>query len=202
MFQPGVGMLPINFEMISLHKEKGKAMNIIGVCGSPRRGNSQWMLERVMQIATLNGAQTETLLVRKMDVRMCHGCLACEKGGKERSGVCVIKDDMQAVYPKLLAADAIVLATPVYFEMLSGLLKNFLDRTCPVWPRLEGKRLAGLAAAEEGAGQTIPNLKVYARLCRMQWVGSVSVLAKGPGDAAKTAGLDQRLKRLAQKLTA
>jgi multimeric flavodoxin WrbA len=177
-------------------------MKIIGVCGSPRRGNTEWMLDRVLGEAATNGAEIETLLLRKMDVRMCHGCLACEKGGKERPGACVIKDDMNALYPKLLAADAIVLGTPVYFEMLSGLLKNFLDRTCPIWPRMEGKRLAGLAVAEEGIGQTISNLKVYARLCRMPWMGGVTVLAKGAGDAAKTAGLDRRLQRLAQKLTA
>ncbi len=177
-------------------------MKVMGVCGSPRRGNSEWMLEQVMREAVLKGAEVETLLLRKMDVRNCRGCLACEKGGEERPGVCVTRDDMNNLYPKLLAADALVLATPVYFEMLSGLLKNFLDRTCPIWPRLEGKRLAGLAVAEEGVGQTISNLKVYGRLCRMRWMGSVTTLAKGPGDAAKTAGLELRLKRLARKILA
>jgi multimeric flavodoxin WrbA len=175
-------------------------MKIIGICGSPRRGNSEWMLEQVMREAALNGAEVETLLLRKMDVRMCRGCLACEKERQEKPGNCVIKDDMHKVFPKLLAADALVLSTPVYFEMLSGLLKNFLDRTCSIWPRLEGKRLAGLAVAEEGTGQTIQNIKVYGALCRMQWTGSVTALARAPGDAAKIAGLDRRLKRLAQKI--
>ncbi|OGO06489.1 MAG: iron-sulfur protein, partial [Chloroflexi bacterium RBG_13_57_8] len=126
----------------------------------------------------------------------------CEEGGKQRPGVCKINDDMPGVYPKLLAADVIVLATPGYFEMLSGLLKNFLDRTVAIWPRLEGKRIAGLAVAEEGIGQTVQNLKVYASLCRMRWMGSVQVLAKNPGDAAKKAGLESRLKRLTRKLLA
>lgn len=71
-------------------------------------------------------------------------------GGRERKGICKIKDDMTKIYPKLLATDAIILATPSYFEMLSGLLKNFLARTCPIWPKLEGERIAGLAVAEEG----------------------------------------------------
>ncbi len=109
---------------------------------------------------------------------------------------------MNQIYPKLLAADTIVLASPGYFEMLSGLLKNFLDRTCAIWPRLEGKRLAGLAVAEEGIGQTIQNFKVYARLCKMQWIGSVSVLAKNPHDAENIQGLDLRLKHLARKIIA
>ena len=177
-------------------------MKIIGVCGSPRRGNTEWMLRTLLEAAARHGADVELLLLRKMDVKMCRGCLACEEGGKDRKGVCKIKDDMAEVYPGLLAADAIVLATPGYMEMLSGRLKNFLDRTCPVWPGLEGKRIAGLAVAEEGIGQTIRNLKGYASLLKMRWVGSVTALAKNPGDAAKVPGLDKRLKRLANKLAA
>jgi multimeric flavodoxin WrbA len=175
-------------------------MKIVGICGSPRRGNTEWMLSQAMQEAAQAGAGVETLLLRKMDIRMCLGCMACEEGGLQRLGICKVKDDMLVVYPKLLEADAIVLATPVYFDMLSGLLKNFLDRTCAIWPRLEGKRMAGLAVAEEGIGQTIKNLKVYAGLCKMEWMGSVTALAKKPGEAAKIEGLERRLKRLAWKL--
>ncbi len=175
-------------------------MKIIGVCGSPRKGNTEWMLGRLLDEAKRQGAEAEILLLREMDIKMCRGCLACEKGGKKRRGECVIKDDMAAVYPKLITADAIVLATPGYMEMLSGRLKNFLDRTCAVWPRLEGKRIAGLAVAEEGIGQTMRNLKGYASLCKMRWMGGVRALAKNPGDAAKVPGLDKRLARLARKL--
>ena len=176
-------------------------MKIVGICGSPRRGNTEWMLNRLLAAAAQNGADVETLLLRKMDVRMCRGCLTCEEGGKDRKGDCKIKDDMTEVYPKLLAADALVLATPGYFEMLSGLLKNFLDRTCPVWPRLEDKRIAGLAVAEEGIGQCIRNFKTYASLCKMQWVGSVTTLAKTPGEVARHKDIERRLTRLANKLT-
>ena len=175
-------------------------MKILGISGSPRKGNTEWMLGKLLEMAAQNGADVEMLLLRKMDVRICRGCLTCEEGGKERKGICKIKDDVTEVYPKLLAADVIVLATPGYFEMLSGLLKNFLDRTCPIWPRLEGKKIAGLAVAEEGVGQTIQNLKTYASLCKLQWIGSVTALAKTPGEVARNKSLRPRLKRLAQKL--
>jgi len=175
-------------------------MKIIGVCGSPRRGNTEWMLKKLLEAASAEGADVELLLLRKMNVRTCYGCLSCEKGGVQRKGICKIKDDMTAVYPKLLAADAIVLATPVYFEMLSGLLKNFIDRTCPVWPGLTGKSFAGLAVAEEAIGQTMQNLRKYSSLCGMRWAGSVTVLAKTPGDAARHKGLEKRLRRLAKKV--
>jgi multimeric flavodoxin WrbA len=179
---------------------KKSAMKIVGVGGSPRKGNTEWMLVKLFEELSRGGAEVEMLLLRKMDVKMCRGCLVCEKGGRERKGDCTIKDDMVTVYPKLLAADAIVLATPGYMEMLSGLLKNFLDRTCAIWPRLEGKRIAGMAVAEEGIGQTMNNLKTYASLCKMRWMGSVAVLAKNPGDAVRIPGLERRLKRLAQKI--
>ncbi|HEX7475550.1 MAG TPA: flavodoxin family protein [Dehalococcoidales bacterium] len=175
-------------------------MYILGISGSPRKGNTEWMLNKLMESAAESGADIETLLLRKMDVRLCRGCLSCEEGGRERKGICVIKDDMTEVYPKLLKADAIVLASPGYFGMLSGLLKSFLDRTTPVWPHLEGKQMAGLAFAEEGTGQTIQNFKHYALLCKMHWTGSVSVLAKLPGEVAQNNSIEPRLKRLAQKL--
>jgi multimeric flavodoxin WrbA len=175
-------------------------MKIIGVCGSPRRGNTEWMLTTLCESLEKGGAKFEVLLLRKMDVKMCRGCLACEKDGKERKGDCVIKDDMASIYPKLLAADGIVLATPGYMGLLSGLLKNFLDRTCAVWPRLEGKKLAGLAVAEETTGQVVQNLRYYGKLLKMQWVGSVFTFAKLPGDAAKIPGIKKRIERLAKNI--
>jgi multimeric flavodoxin WrbA len=175
-------------------------MQIIGISGSPRRGNTEWMLEKFMQCAAQNGAETETLRLREMEVQQCRGCLTCEKGGRQRPGACVIKDAMAEVYPKLLKTDALVLASPAYFGMLSGRLKNFLDRTTPIWPHLAGKAIAGLAVAEEGTGQTIQNFKHYAAICQMNWTGSVTVLAKMPGDAARNSRLAPRLERLARRL--
>lgn len=175
-------------------------MKVIGVCGSPRRGNTEWMLDTLMTAAARHGAETETLLLRKMDVRMCRGCLACEEGGENREGKCKINDDMNEIYPKLLAADAIVLASPGYMEMISGRLKNFLDRTCSVWPRLKGKKLAGLAVAEEGTGQTISNIRHYGKLLKMRWAGSVTALAKNTGEISKNKTIKPRLERLGRKL--
>jgi len=175
-------------------------MKIIGISGSPRKGNSERMLTRLLEKISGYGVEVESLLLRKMDIRRCKGCLACEEGGKDRPGICQIKDDMQDDYPKLLVADVIVLASPVYFEMLSGLLKDFLDRTCPIWTRLEGKRVAGLAVAEEGIGQVINNFKTYASVCSMSWIGDVTALAKTPGEAAQDKNLGRRLNRLAKRI--
>ena len=175
-------------------------MKIVGICGSPRKGNTEWMLSKLLESAEECGADTELILLRKKDIRRCTGCLVCESGGKKRKGVCNIKDDMQEVYSKLLKADVLVLGTPVYFGMLSGLLKDFMDRTCAMWPLLESKPIAGVAVAEEGIEKAVDNLKTYASICSMRWVGGVTALAKNRGEASYDKDVERRLKLLGKKL--
>ena len=173
-------------------------MRILLVGGSPRKGNSEWMLNQLAHDLSEQGAQVDVLLLRKTYVKQCVGCLKCE----DRAGRCRLNDAMNNLYPTLVEADAIVMASPVYFEMISGLLKNFIDRTCPVWTKLEGKTLAGLLCAEEGIGQAGRNLQQYARVCKMRWLGAVTTLAKNPGEAEKDVTLKLKLKRLAGRITA
>jgi multimeric flavodoxin WrbA len=176
-------------------------MKVVAVCGSHRKGNTEWMLNKLMEKLKENGVEVELILLRKARVKMCLACLKCEEGGKNRKGICKIQDDMNAINPKLIEADCLVFGTPVYFDLLSGLLKNFLDRTCAIWPHLEGKPLAGVAVAEEGIGQAIQNIKTYGDICGMIWVGSVTGLAKNPGDIAKDKNVTRRLLKLADKIT-
>jgi NAD(P)H-dependent FMN reductase len=84
--------------------------------------------------------------------------------------------------------------------MLSGLLKNFIDRTCPIWPRLELKPIVGIAVAEEGIGKAVDNLRTYASVCGMRWVGHVTALAKTPRQVSEDRDIERRLKRLRKKL--
>ena len=175
-------------------------MKVLGICGSPRKGNTEWMLTTVLVAAAGGGAATDLLLLRRADVRPCRGCLACEERDDAGRGVCRIADDMQGILPKLLAADALVLGTPGYMGLLSGLLKSFLDRTCPIWPALRGKRIAGVAVAEEGVGAALRNLRTYGDLLRMKWLGGVAALAKLPKDASRQPALRRRLERLGRQL--
>jgi len=175
-------------------------MKLVGVCGSPRKGNTEWMLRKLLEAASKAGAETELILLREKDIKGCDGCLSCEAGGKERKGVCKLRDDMQQIYPKLLEADGLAFGTPVYFEMLSGLLKNFLDRTCPIWPMLERKPIVGIAVAEGGIGKAVDNIKTYASVCNMRWVGQVVALARDPRQVSKEKDIEVRLRGLAGKL--
>lgn len=175
-------------------------MKLLSVCGSPRKGNTEWMLTELNRLCQSDGFETELVLLRKLDIRQCTGCLACEKGGRERKGVCKIKDDMAGILPRIVEADIIVFGTPVYFEMLSGLLKTFMDRTCPVWPKLNGKGCAGIAVAEEGIGKAVDNLETYASLCGMKWTGSATALAKTPHQAAEDPAAAAEVARLAEAI--
>ena len=175
-------------------------MKLLGICGSPRKGNTEWMLRKFLEAAAKAGAETEIILLKDKDIKGCSGCLSCEAGGKERKGVCKIRDDMQEILPKLIEADGMALGTPVYFEMVSGLLKNFMDRTCPIWPKLEKKPIVGIAVAEAGIGKAVENIKTYASVCNMRWVGEVTALARDPRQVSKQKDIEPKLKKLAEKL--
>ncbi len=175
-------------------------MKIVGICGSPRKGNTEWMLQTLLAAARDRGVETDLILLRTSHVEMCRGCLACERRNRENVGNCNYADDMKDILPKMLTADVIVLGTPGYMSLMSGLLKNFLDRTCPVWPAMKGKGIAGVAVAEEGIGAALRNIRTYGDLLKMRWLGSVTTLAKLPKEASRQPGLENRLRILGRKL--
>jgi multimeric flavodoxin WrbA len=158
------------------------------------------MLRQVMTQARKLGAEVETILLREKHIQLCDGCLSCELGGESRKGECRLKDDMQEIYPRLLQADAVVFATPVYFEMVSGLLKNFMDRTCPIWTRLEGKLVAGIAVAEEGIGKALENIQTYCSVCKMRYIGGVTALGRDPRDVSRDKAVLKQLQALGREL--
>lgn len=107
--------------------------------GSPReKGNSALLAEQAAAGARAAGAQVDIFYLHGMDIRACDGCDLCHEQGDG----CVIMDDMQLIYPKLKAADAILVASPVYWFTLSAQTKLCIDR----WYALEspqGNELAG-----------------------------------------------------------
>ena len=104
---------------------------VVGVAGSPRRnGNSDVMLEAALAAAAVAGARVERIVPSRDGVSACRGCNACS-----RDGVCIQRDGMIEVYPLLDAADAFVVATPVFFASVPSTLKALLDRFQPYWAR-------------------------------------------------------------------
>jgi len=101
----------------------GKSVLIIK--GSPRiNGNSAALANQVYAGAKRAGAEVEAINIAEMDIRPCDACDVCA----ESFGGCIVDDDMQALYPKLTNADAIVLAFPIYFFTINAQMKLFIDR--------------------------------------------------------------------------
>jgi multimeric flavodoxin WrbA len=106
-------------------------MKVLGILGSPRRGgNSETLLKALLQGAAAGGAEVEEVLLRNLKISPCLEIYHCFK-----DGTCPIKDDMQELYGKLLAADVVVLATPVFFYGVSAQAKTMIDRTQALWAR-------------------------------------------------------------------
>jgi len=99
---------------------------IVIVKGSPRReGNSAILAEQLAEGARSAGARVESFYLHYMDIDACDACDTCQS---EPYRGCIIGDDMQILYPKLLDADAIVIASPVYWFTVSAQTKLFMDR--------------------------------------------------------------------------
>lgn len=110
-------------------------------------GNSDTLAEEFAKGAVETGNIVEKISLKKKEIQYCRGCLACQNT-KE----CVINDDMKEILEKMLSADVLVFATPIYFYEMSGQMKTFLDRTNPLYVteyKFRGVYLIAAAAEEE-----------------------------------------------------
>jgi len=106
-------------------------MKVLGIMGSPRRqSNTEILLDKALEGAREAGAEVEKVLVSKLKISPCLEIYACRKDGN-----CTIKDDMQALYAKLLEADHIVFASPIFFYGVTSQAKAVIDRCQALWVR-------------------------------------------------------------------
>ena len=100
-------------------------MKILAICGSPRKGNTEFMLRKVLESAEKNNAETELILLKDKNIKLCIACDLCFKEGKP----CHIDDDFKAMRDKIVSSDILLLGCPNYFKNVSTLMKMFIDRT-------------------------------------------------------------------------
>jgi len=106
-------------------------MKVLGLFGSPRRGgNTELLLEEALKGAEREGAEVERIYLTDYTITPCKECHGCDD-----TGHCVILDDMQKIYPNLLEADIIILASPIFFYGVTAWAKAFIDRGQPLWAR-------------------------------------------------------------------
>lgn len=107
------------------------AKRVFIALGSPRKeANSTILAEKAGEGAREAGADVESFYLQGMDIKMCDACDACRA---RKSRGCHIKDDMQALYPKLREADVLIIASPVYWLTFSSQTKVFMDRWYGLW---------------------------------------------------------------------
>ena len=106
-----------------------KQPRIVAVYGSPRRkGNTSRLLKQAVLGAKEAGARVQEFVLRDLKVSPCLEIYGCKK-----TGHCVIKDDFQAVLDQMLAAEGLILASPIFFYSISAQTKAFIDRCQSLW---------------------------------------------------------------------
>jgi len=121
---------------------------VLILSGSPRKkGNSDLLCDQFLRGAGDAGHHTEKIYVTDKEINYCTGCGACF----EKKGDCVQQDDMTEILEKMIAAEVIVMATPVYFYSMNGQMKTLIDRTCPRYTEISNKEMYFImTAAVEG----------------------------------------------------
>lgn len=162
-------------------------MKIIGILGSARKeGNTEVLLDVALDEAKKQGILTDKIPLRDKSIAPCDGCLACTKTGE-----CIIEDDAQEIYQKMLASDGILWATPVYFWSMSGQTKTLMDRTYALlYPKLQLTNKVGgliLVAAGRGCMNTANIFHMYFNYNHMFFAEFASGYAREKGEIKKKA---------------
>jgi len=175
--------------------------------GSPREnGNTAVLAGRVAAGAREAGAHVHSVSLHSLDIRPCDACDTCRE---QRNG-CIVEDDMQPLYPELVAADAILLASPVYWFTYSAQLKVCIDRWYGLWnsdPNVfKGKRFGILLPYGDvdlytsGGINAIHTYETMVRFLQAEIVGMVYGSLNDVGDAERHPELMERAYRLGKAL--
>jgi multimeric flavodoxin WrbA len=181
--------------------------HILILKGSPReRGNSAALADQVAAGAQAAGASVESIYLHGLDIRPCDACDECKGTG----GVCVIRDDMQDLYPKLAAANAILIASPVYWFTISAQMKLCIDRwyafQASNWKEFIGKKVGIVLTYGDtdlytsGGINAIHTFETMFRFLQMEIVGMVYGTVMDIGDAQKHPELMEHAYKLGQIL--
>ena len=183
---------------------------IIVIKGSPReKGNSAFLADQVVAGARAGGAHVESFYLHNMDINPCDACDTCQT---EPYGGCVVGDDMQLLYPRLLDAEAIVITSPVYWFTVSAQTKLFMDRCYALVDGegylLRGKRIGIVLTYGDtdpfnsGAVNALRTFQDGFNYIGAQIVGMIYGSASAAGEIQENAELTARAYALGQELSA
>ncbi len=122
--------------------------NILVLSSSPRKGgNSDTLCDQFALGASESGNKVEKIFLKDKKINYCTGCGTCINGKKS----CSQKDDMAEVLERMIAADVIVMATPVYFYTMCGQMKTLIDRTCSRYTEISNKEFYFIVTAADNS---------------------------------------------------
>lgn len=126
--------------------------SVLVLSSSPRKGgNSDTLCDQFVSGAMEAGHHTEKIFLRDKTISYCTGCGSCFSRNKS----CPQKDDMSEILEKMIDADVIVMATPVYFYTMCGQMKTCIDRTCARYTEISGKEFFFIVTAAVESTQAI-----------------------------------------------
>jgi multimeric flavodoxin WrbA len=189
-------------------EEKSAKKKAIVILGSPRKkGNSALLAEQISKGARSAGIMVETIFLQGLKIAPCQSCYACQK---HNSKGCAIKDDMQAIYLKLIKAEAWVIASPVYWFTMSAQTKIFMDRcfALPAYAKdpFLGKRIAIAMSYGDtdpfssGGVNALRTFQDAFRYTGSKIVGMVYGSAMNAGDIRLNKALMQEAENLGKRL--
>ena len=183
---------------------------ILVLLGSPRKkGNSTTLAKQIVKGAESAGAEVETVYLNGLKMKPCQGCYACKK---ENSKGCVVDDDMQSLYPKVTASDAMVIASPVYWFTMTAQTKIFMDRLFGMFDAsytvnpLHKKRIAIAMSYGDtdpftsGCVNALRSFQDAFKYVGARIEGMVYGTAEEPGEISSNAVLMQQAEDLGKKL--
>ena len=104
-------------------------MKLIAINGSPRKDkNTATLLNRALEGAASQGAETELINLYDHNYKGCISCFACKMKNGKSYGKCAVKDDLTPILEKVANADAIILGSPIYFGAVTGEMRSFIER--------------------------------------------------------------------------
>ncbi|WP_026889593.1 flavodoxin family protein [Clostridium beijerinckii] len=104
-------------------------MKVIAINGSPRKdGNTGILLNKALEGAALNGAETEMINLHDFTYKGCKSCFACKLKNGNSYGQCCINDEISPILKKIKNADSIILGSPIYLGSITGEMKSFMER--------------------------------------------------------------------------
>jgi multimeric flavodoxin WrbA len=125
---------------------------VVIISASPRKhGNSDLLCDRFLEGARYAGHHAEKIFLRDKKINFCLGCMACKSNG----GKCVQNDDIAGILETMIAADVLVLATPVYFYTMNAQMKTLIDRTCAIFPDIGSKDIYFITTAADTSREAL-----------------------------------------------